>query len=206
VTFPSPAQRPYLIRVGLRLIQRSRDFLAGAWAEAAEGPRGRDSGGVTQPIRPAEEESVRALILGHPGVTAIREPLLTFIARGQLWLVIRLDIDDGLRGAHVGPLVHVIQSDLKREAEGIYRVDLVPIWRSTASQRRSLLECLAREPGFDRLVRDPGGRAWVASLDALLQARDQASSGDKSKIFSRNFSRGPGKTRSGLTRFRGRQP
>jgi cation diffusion facilitator family transporter len=43
-----------LIRLSLRLIQRSHDFLVGAWAGAAGGPEGRDVAGVTQPFRPAE--------------------------------------------------------------------------------------------------------------------------------------------------------
>ena len=71
-----------LIRVSLRLIQRSHDFLVGAWAGAAGGPQGRDVAGVTQPLRPAEEERVRAFLLGYPGVTAIRELLATFVGPG----------------------------------------------------------------------------------------------------------------------------
>jgi cation diffusion facilitator family transporter len=55
-----------MIRVSLRLIQRSRDFLVGAWTGAAGGPRGRDVAGVTQPFRPAEEDRVRAFLL-RPG-------------------------------------------------------------------------------------------------------------------------------------------
>jgi cation diffusion facilitator family transporter len=54
-----------MIRVSLRLIQRSHDFLVGAWAGAG-GPQGRDVAGFTQPFRPAEEERVRALLLGVP--------------------------------------------------------------------------------------------------------------------------------------------
>lgn len=53
-----------LIRVSLRLIQRSHDFLVGIWAGAAGGPQGRDVAGFTQPIRPADEESVRAFSSG----------------------------------------------------------------------------------------------------------------------------------------------
>jgi hypothetical protein len=36
-----------LIRLSLRLIQRSHDFLVGAWAGAAGGPKGRDVAGFT---------------------------------------------------------------------------------------------------------------------------------------------------------------
>jgi hypothetical protein len=67
-----------LIRVSLRLIQRSHDFLVGAWAGAVGGPQGHDVAGFTQPLRPAEEDKVRAFLLAYPGVTAIRELLFTF--------------------------------------------------------------------------------------------------------------------------------
>ena len=116
-----------MIRVSLRLIQRSHDFLVGAWTGAAGGPQGRDVAGLTQPLRPAEEERARAFVLGYPGVTAIRELLFTFVGPGQVWIVARVDIDDGLRGAQVKSLVRGIESGLKHEAEEIYRVDVVAI-------------------------------------------------------------------------------
>jgi cation diffusion facilitator family transporter len=116
-----------MIRVSLRLIQRSHDFLVGAWAGAAGGSQGRDVAGVTQPFRPAEEERIRAFLLGYPGVTAIRQLLSTFVGPGQVWIVARVDIDDGLRGAQVKALVRGIESGLKHESEDVYRVDVVPI-------------------------------------------------------------------------------
>ena len=81
-----------IIRVSLRLISRSHDFLVGAWSGAAGGPRGRDVAGFTQPFRPAEEETVRAFLLGYPSVTAIRELLVTFVGPGRVWIVARVDI------------------------------------------------------------------------------------------------------------------
>ncbi len=66
---------------------------------AAGGPQGRDVADFTQPFRPAEEESARALLLGYPGVTAIRELLATFVGPGRVWIVARVDIDDGLSGS-----------------------------------------------------------------------------------------------------------
>ncbi|MGD0687386.1 MAG: cation diffusion facilitator family transporter [Streptosporangiaceae bacterium] len=116
-----------IIRVSLRLIQRSHDFLVGAWAGTAGGSQGRDVAGVTQPFRPAEEEKARVLLLGYPGVTAIRQLLATFVGPGQVWIVARVDIDDGLRGAQVTALVRGIESALKHESEDVYRVDIVPI-------------------------------------------------------------------------------
>jgi len=116
-----------LIRISLRLISRSHDFLVGAWSGADGGPRGRDVAGFTQPFRPADEERVRAFLLAYPGVTAIHELLFTFVGPGRVWIVARVDIDDGLRGAQVEALVRGIESGMKRESEDIYRVDVVPI-------------------------------------------------------------------------------
>jgi cation diffusion facilitator family transporter len=118
-----------LIRVSLRLIRRSHDFLVGSWAGSVTGPEGRDAAYVTQPVRPADEERVRALILAYPGVTGIRELLYTFVGPGQVWVVARISIDDGLRGGQVRALVRGIESELKREATEVYRVDVVPIGR-----------------------------------------------------------------------------
>jgi len=119
-----------IIRVSLRLISRSHDFLVGAWSGAAGGPQGRDVAGFTQPFRPAEEETVRAFLLGYPGVTAIRELLVTFVGPGRVWIVARIDIDDVLRGAQVKTLVRGIESGLKHESETFFRVDVVPIGRA----------------------------------------------------------------------------
>ncbi len=116
-----------LIRVSLRLIQRSHDFLVGSWAGGAGGPRGQDVAGFTQPFRPADEERVRAFLVAYPGVTAIRELLFTFVGPGRVWIVARINIDGDLRGAQVRALVRGIESGMKRESRDVYRVDVVPI-------------------------------------------------------------------------------
>lgn len=116
-----------LIRVSLRLIQRSHDFLIGTWAGGASGPEGQDVAGVTQPLRPADEERVRAFLLEYPGVTAIRELLFTFVGPGRLWIVARINVDAGLRGGQVTALVRGIESGMKHEDKDVYRVDVVPV-------------------------------------------------------------------------------
>jgi len=116
-----------LIRVSLRLIQRSHDFLVGAWVRAGGGPQGHDVAGLTQPLRPADEERVRVFLLGQPGVTAIRELLFTFLGPGRVWIVARINIDDGLPGAQVRALVHDIESGMKHESKDVYRIDVVPV-------------------------------------------------------------------------------
>ena len=114
-----------LIRVSLRLIQRSHDFLVGTWAGGAGGTEGHDVAGVTQPLRPADEERVRAFLLEYPGVTAVHELLFTFVGPGRLWIVARINIDDGLRGEQVRSLACGIESGMKHETEDVYRVDVV---------------------------------------------------------------------------------
>lgn len=116
-----------LIRVSLRLIKRSHDFLVGAWLlPPATAPRtaGDD---FTQPLRTADEDQIRTFLLGYPGVTAIREVLVTFTGPGKVWVTARLDIDDGLTGAQVKALVRGIEWGMKRESEAVYRVDVVPM-------------------------------------------------------------------------------
>jgi divalent metal cation (Fe/Co/Zn/Cd) transporter len=116
-----------LIRTSLRLVKRSHDFLVGVWQlTPATSPR-PDADDFTQPLRPADEDRVRAFLLDYPGVTAIREVLITFTGPGRAWVTARLDIDDELSGAQVKSLVHGIESGMKRESESVYRVDVVPI-------------------------------------------------------------------------------
>jgi cation diffusion facilitator family transporter len=116
-----------LIRGSLRLVRRSHDFLLGAWlvTPSTSGKR-RDADNFTQPLRPADEEKVRAFLLACPEVTAIRELLVTFVGPGRVWIVARIDIDDNLSGAQVKSLVRNIESGLKHESDSIYRVDVVP--------------------------------------------------------------------------------
>jgi cation diffusion facilitator family transporter len=126
-----------LIRLSLRLISRSHDFLVGTWSGAAGGPKGRDVAGFTQPIRPADEERVRALLLANPGVRTIRQTLITFVGPAQVWLVVRIEIDGSLRGTQVESLVRGIEAALKEEVPELYRVDVVPFGAEAGGERRS---------------------------------------------------------------------
>jgi cation diffusion facilitator family transporter len=116
-----------LIRASLRLAKRSHDFLVGAWLLTPTAHQGGDDDDFTQPLQAADEERVRAFLLGYPGVTAIREVLVTFTGPGQAWVIARIDIADDLTGAQVTSLVRGIESGMRRESENIYRVDIVPI-------------------------------------------------------------------------------
>lgn len=98
-----------LIRVSLRLVLRNHDFLLG------------------QPITPTDKERVRTFLLGYPGVTAVRELIVTFIGPSQVWVITRLDIDDNLRGDEVKSLVSGIETALQLQSKDVFRVDVVPI-------------------------------------------------------------------------------
>ena len=121
-----------LIRTSLRLVKRSHDFLVGAWPLTPATSRERDDDDFTQPLGPADEERIRAFLLDYPGVTALREVLVTFVGPGQAWVIARLDIDDDLPGAQVKTLVRGIESGMKRESEAVYRVDVVPMGGESA--------------------------------------------------------------------------
>jgi cation diffusion facilitator family transporter len=115
-----------LIRISLRLIKRSHDFLVGVWV-LTPAPKESDADGLTQPIAPAEAERLQAFISNYPGVTGIRELFVNFIGPGRVWVVARVDIDDDLRGDQVESLVRGIESGMRHESENIYRVDIVPM-------------------------------------------------------------------------------
>ena len=56
-----------------------------------------------------------------------RQLLFTFLGPGRVWVVARVDIDDGLRGAQVKSLVRGIELGMKHDSGNVYRVDVVPI-------------------------------------------------------------------------------
>jgi cation diffusion facilitator family transporter len=125
-----------LIRISLRLIKRSHDFLVGVWVLTPAQDRADD---LTQPITPVEAERIRAIVSAYPGVTGTRELLVNFIGPGRVWIVARVEIDDDLRGAQVRSLVRGIESDMKHESESVYRVDIVPIGGGSDDPARSVL-------------------------------------------------------------------
>ena len=126
-----------LIRVSLRLIKRSHDFLVGTWPLSSAAAEDGGADDFTQPLTPADEQRLRAFLLAYPGVTAIGEVLVTFIGPGRVWVIARLDIADDLSGAQVKSLVRGIESGMKRESEAVYRVDVVPIGRVSSSSRNT---------------------------------------------------------------------
>ena len=94
--------------VAVFLVERNRDFLVG------------------EEVAPAGKERVRAFIAGWPGVVAVRELLVTFMGPGEILVVARVDVDDGLDGAEVEHLVSGIEDELRALEPSIARVDVVP--------------------------------------------------------------------------------
>jgi hypothetical protein len=66
-------------------------------------------------------------------VTSVRQLIVTFIGPSQVWVIARLDIDDGLRGDQVKSLVGGIELALKLQSKDIFRGDVVPIGGPEAS-------------------------------------------------------------------------
>jgi hypothetical protein len=116
-----------LIRVSLRLIQRSHDFLVGVWAGAAGGRRAATLQAAHSHFGQLMRRAYEPFSLRYPGVTAIRELLFTFVGPGRVWIVARVDIDDGVPGAQVKAMVRGIEAGLKHESESVYRADIMPI-------------------------------------------------------------------------------
>jgi hypothetical protein len=59
-------------------------------------------------------------------VTAIHELLVTYTGPGQVWVLVRIDIDDD-RGSDVKSLARGIEAGTKCESASVDRVDVVPI-------------------------------------------------------------------------------
>jgi cation diffusion facilitator family transporter len=123
-----------LIRISLRLVKRSHDFLVGVWV-LTPGIQQTEPDDLTQPIGPTEVERLQRFISAYPGVTGIRELLVNFIGPGRVWIVARVEIDGDLRGTQVESLVRDIESSMKQESESVYRVDIVPIGGGEESGR-----------------------------------------------------------------------
>jgi cation diffusion facilitator family transporter len=121
-----------LVRTSVLLIRRNHDFLVGAWlltptSAVGDGMQVGEPADefFTHPVQPSDEQRLRTFLLEYPGVTAIRELLVTFLGPLRVWVIARVDVDDYLRGDQIKSLVRGIESGLKQESENIYRVDVV---------------------------------------------------------------------------------
>jgi cation diffusion facilitator family transporter len=103
-----------LVRISLRLVRRNHDFLLG------------------QPIPASDRDRVRTFLIDYPGVTAIRELLVTYIGPEQVWVLARVNIGNDLRTDQVTSLVRGIEQGLQHLSKYIYRVDVVPVGEDRA--------------------------------------------------------------------------
>lgn len=103
-----------LVRISLRLVRRNHDFLLG------------------QPIPASDRDRVRTFLIDYPGVTAIRELLVTYIGPKQVWVLARINVGDDLRSDEVTSLVRGIEKGLQHLSTYIYRVDVVPVGEDPA--------------------------------------------------------------------------
>ena len=94
--------------VAVQLARRNGDFLIGRRASASIHQR------------------VRRTVSAQPGVRDIADLLVTYLGPRQLWVLARVEIDDGLDGAGVTALVRSIEAALARASPFIARVDVVP--------------------------------------------------------------------------------
>lgn len=91
------------------LVSRNRDFLVG------------------EEVSPAGKAHIAQLLEGWPGVVGLRDLVVSFTGPSEVWVVARVDIEDGLTGAEVEDLVAGIERDLTAREEAITRVDVVPV-------------------------------------------------------------------------------
>jgi hypothetical protein len=75
---------------------------------------------------------VRSFLLAYPGITAIRQLLVTYIGPDQVWVLTRVSIAEDLRGGPLTALVRGVESDMEQESPSIYRVDIVPVGQGPA--------------------------------------------------------------------------
>ena len=94
--------------VAVQLARRNGDFLIGRRASTTI------------------HQQAQRIIATQPGVRGVTELLVTFLGPRRLWVLARVDIDDGLDGAAVKSLVRAIEQALSRDSRFIARVDVVP--------------------------------------------------------------------------------
>jgi cation diffusion facilitator family transporter len=99
--------------VAIMLTRRNRDFLVGEQAP--------------EEVR----TSVHRTIAGQPGIVAVNELLVTFMGPRRLWVVSRVDVDDGLHGDDVERLVRDTEAVLRASSPYIVRADIVTVGRTS---------------------------------------------------------------------------
>jgi cation diffusion facilitator family transporter len=94
--------------VAFDLARRNRDFIIGRQAS------------------PAIRSRIRETIATQPGIVGVGELLVSFLGPRQVWVVARVDIDNGMTGKQVKAALRAIEDELKGQSPYIDRVYLIP--------------------------------------------------------------------------------
>jgi cation diffusion facilitator family transporter len=98
-----------LAGVAFFLVERNRDFLVG------------------EEVAPAGKQRIAEALAAWPGVVEVRDLVVTFTGPDEVWVVARVDVEDGLTGAEVEQLVAGIERRFTEAEPAITRVDVVPV-------------------------------------------------------------------------------
>jgi cation diffusion facilitator family transporter len=98
-----------LVAVALFLGDRNRDFLVGEEVSARSRAR------------------IASYIAAYPGIVEVRDLIVTFIGPDEVWVVARVDVDEGLSGRGVEALVVDVERTLIQRSAAISRADIVPV-------------------------------------------------------------------------------
>jgi cation diffusion facilitator family transporter len=103
--------------VALFLGERNRDFLVGEEVSAAAKAR------------------ISSYIEAYPGIVEVRDLTVTFTGPDEVWIVARVDIEDGLSGRGVEALVVDVERTLIQRSAAISRADIVPVGSAPLPRR-----------------------------------------------------------------------
>jgi len=81
---------------------------------------------IGQQASPTIRQSIRDSICSQPGIISAPELIVTFLGPRRVWVVGRVNIEDGMTGAQVKELLHNAEAELRRQSPYIARVDLTP--------------------------------------------------------------------------------
>lgn len=106
-----------LAGVAFFLVERNRDFLVG------------------EEVGPAGKQRIAEALAAWPGVVEVRDLVVTFTGPDEVWVVARVDVDDGLTGAEVEEMAAGIERRFTEAEPAITRVDIVPVGQAPPAAR-----------------------------------------------------------------------
>ena len=94
--------------IAFDLARRNRDFIIGRQAP------------------PTVRQQIREIICAQQGIVSAPELIVTFLGPRRVWVVGRVNIEDGMTGARVKEVLSNAEVELRRASPYIARVDLTP--------------------------------------------------------------------------------